>query len=168
MQTNEKGTTLTEAMVTISIAAIITAVGVLGIRGDFLDLASSSQDLRNDLKQARMEASRRGVHYRVTLSSGSYSTERMADPQGDGSWEAAAATIPEVVDLPDHVSLAMDNADTVVEFNSRGLVVGADGEPVEGVVEIVLTDQKDGTQRRISVWPSGQIRAEPTGGGPTS
>ena len=167
MQTNEKGTTLTEALVTISIAAIIMAIGVLGIRRDYLDLGSSSQNLRNDLKQARMEASRRGVHYRVKLSSGSYRTERMADPQGDGSWEVATATSPQVVDLPDHVSLAMDNADLVVEFNSRGLVVGPDGDAEDGVMEIVLTDQSNGASRRIRVWPSGQIQIERPGEDPS-
>jgi hypothetical protein len=155
-------------MVTLSIAAIVMAVGVLGIRRDFLDLSTSSQGLRNDLKQARMDATRRGVHYRVTLSPGSYRTEWLTDPQGDGSWEVAPSTSPQLVDLPDDVSLATEGSGTVVEFNSRGLVVGADGEPVGGVVEIILTDQKDGTQRRIHVWPSGQIRAEQTAGGPTS
>jgi Tfp pilus assembly protein FimT len=156
---NRKGTTFTEALATISLAAIVASLGAVGVSRHYLDMATTGQELLNSLRQARMEATRRGAHHRVALFPTSYRVERMADTDGNGLWEDDSSAPSQQVALPRHLSLAVQNAEvgTLVEFNSRGMVVGEEGEIQDDMIEIVLTDSRSDETMQIRVWPSGQI-----------
>jgi Tfp pilus assembly protein FimT len=162
---NDRGTTLTEALVTIGIAGIVASLGAMGVSRHYLDLTKAGQQLLNELREVRMEATRRGVHYRLALTSESYRAERMVDQDGDGVWEGDALPPIQQIALPSSLSLAVENAQagTIVEFNSRGMVVGEQGEIQDRVIEIVLSDHRDDRTVKVRVWPSGQIEVKREG-----
>jgi len=73
-----------------------------------------------------------------------------------GVWEPEGASLQ--VDLPDGVSLAVQDGDGVVEFNTRGLIEPNAGDAVAEIERLTLTDSRDGRTQQVEVWPSGQVQ----------
>jgi Tfp pilus assembly protein FimT len=159
---NEKGSTIIEAVMTLGIAAIVTSFGALGLNVKFADLATSQQNLMNDLRKARTTAMRRGVHYRVAFADGSYRIERMMPSEEDaGLWEVDDLAEPDEIHLPSQLSVAVAGIaeDPAIEFDSRGMVVPL-SEGSSGVTTVMLTDSNDSNRAAIEIWPSGQIQTK--------
>jgi hypothetical protein len=163
MRLNDKGSTIIEAVVTLGIAGVVAGFGALGLNVRFADLATTQQELINDLRKARTTAMRQGAHYRVTFADGSYRIDRLMESELDDSvWEVDALADPDEVELPSQLSVnvAGSEEDPFVEFDSRGMVV-ARSEGDSGVVTVTLNGSDDSTAE-IEIWPSGQIQKKTT------
>jgi Tfp pilus assembly protein FimT len=154
----QAGTSLAEVMVTLGIITIVMGVGVLGLDRDFLDLDTARQMLVNDLRMARMQATLKGVRFRVTLGAGGYRIERLVDTNGTGNWQVDGSYAAKTVNLPSGYALTSTStagSATTAEFDGRGLLVAQPNGTI-GVISIVLSDD-DGRQKAVKLWPSGQV-----------
>lgn len=158
MRLDQKGSTLPEALVTLALAGVVMAIGAVGLRANYLDLSSAQQNLVNDLRRARMMATRKGVHYRVTFGSGSYQIERMKESElTAGLWQVDEVVEPESIELPAELSLgvASDSGGASVEFDTRGMVVPPSSSTTNEIVTVTLSEGND--EKLVRIWPSGQI-----------
>lgn len=158
---NERGISTVELLVTLGIVAILLAALVQSLDHRHFDLAAASQRLGNDLREARLEASLRGAHFRLTAADDSYSIARLRDEDGDGIWQVDPNYPERSVRLPPGLVLsaaAEDGSPTAAEFNSRGVLVDPAGRAARVIGFVLRRD--DGEERVISVWPSGQVRHE--------
>ncbi len=163
---SQGGSTLTEVLVTIGIVTGLMGVGVLSLSRGYLTLATAKQNLVNDLRRARMQATLKGAHYRFESSGNVYTISRLADSDGDGQWEVDQNSSAKVVELPVGFSVAAaseSGGGYYAEFDSRGLLVPGDDGSL-GIISVVLRDDK-GQLERLHIWPSGQV--EPTSAGTT-
>ena len=152
---DQRGISLIEVLVTIGLFAIIGGIAIPNLNSSSLNLTVALEQILGDVRMARADAITRGAHYRVTLSSESYSVERLQDDDGDGIWEPVGTA--KTVDLPTGIAIVIENGDGVIEFNTRGLVTALpDGTPAE-IEELVLSDTARGKNRDVEIWPSGQI-----------
>jgi hypothetical protein len=124
----------------------------------FLDLSTAQQNLINDLRKARLMATRQGVHYRVVFADGAYRIERMRESTGsEGLWLVDALAEPQRIELPSQVSVGVaGGGSTAVEFDSRGMVVPP--EDAGGEVFTVTLSEGESATARVEIWPSGQIQ----------
>lgn len=152
---SQRGVSLIELLVAIGILGLLIALAVPRLNSSQLQLSTVMQDLVGNLRIARANATSRGAHYLATFSSSSYSIQRLQDDDDDGVWEPMGS--PQQVDLPDGISLTVQNGDGVVEFNTRGLVEPND-DAVAEIERITITDSRDGRTQQVEVWPSGQVQ----------
>jgi len=154
----ERGMSLLELVVTIGLVGVLIAVAVPRLNSSALNMAVTTQNLIGDLRLARAYATSRGAHYRVTISSDSYSVRRLQDTDGDGVWEPDGAFPARDVALPPNISIG-DGAGAAIEFDTRGLMADQpDGTPA-AIVAIHITDAGAGGQDEdLEVWPSGQVQ----------
>lgn len=150
---SQRGMSLIELLVVIGILGLVVAVTLPGLKSSALDLSTATQNLVGDLRIARANAASHSAHYRVTISSESYTIQRLQDNDGDGVWQPTGS--PQSVDLRDGISLNVESGDGVVEFNTRGLVESDNAGPE--IERITLTDSRDGKTKQVEVWPSGQV-----------
>jgi prepilin-type N-terminal cleavage/methylation domain-containing protein len=153
---SERGLSLIELLVAIGILGLLVALALPRINSRQLELSTVTQDLVGNLRIARANATARGAHYRATFSSSSYSIQRLQDDDDNGSWEPEGS--PLQVDLPNGVSLTVQDGDGVVEFNTRGLIEPNAGDAVAEIERLTLTDSRDGRTRQVEIWPSGQVQ----------
>ena len=155
----ESGMTLTELLVTIGILSLLTAIAIPHVNSSIINLSSARDYLLADIRLARGNATGRGAHFRVTLSSDSYVTQRLQDGDGDGIWEPNGAFPSQTVELPSTITIT-EGAGEEIEFDTRGLLIPQpDGTPPP-VIEIALKDSKDERTVEIFVVPSGQVIEE--------
>jgi Tfp pilus assembly protein FimT len=147
---------LVELLVAIGILGLLVALALPRLSNRQLELSAATQDLVSNLRIARANATSRGAHYLVTFSSNSYSIQRLQDDDDDGTWEPKGP--PSQVDLPDGISLTVQDGDGVVEFNTRGLIEPNAGGSVAEIERLTLTDSRDGRTQQVEVWPSGQVQ----------
>jgi Tfp pilus assembly protein FimT len=160
----DRGAGMVDLIVTVGLVAVLLAVAVWSLDRPSLDLEQAFNTLGNDLREARMEATLRGAHFRVSAAGDAYLIERLQDENGDRIWTPDSSYEERRVSLPAGIvvaATAIDGSATAAEFDSRGVLVDpAGGEP--GVVQYTLTSN-DGTTRRVSAWPSGQVRQDRAG-----
>ncbi len=152
---SQRGMGMIELLVTIGIVSVMGMVTLPALKQTDLNLPAANQELIARLRLARGNATSRGAHFRVTLSSDSYSIQRLEDPDSDGVWSPVGAA--EDVELPATVSLAVTDGDGVIEFNSRGLVEPPDDDTQPEVERIVMSSYGDEQSKNIEVYPSGQV-----------
>lgn len=154
---SERGTSLAEVLVTIGIVTTILGVGILGLNRGYLNLTAAKQNLVNDLRQARMQATLKGTHFRFEAMGNKYSIQRLAKSETNGAWSLDPSFAPKVVDLPPGFTITVNSASPapIAEFDGRGLLVPfSTGSP--GIVTVVIIDSKGKTEQ-IQIWPSGQV-----------
>src|SRR4051794_29608572 len=88
---SQRGMSLIELMVTMSVMAIMIAIAVPKLNKSTLNLPVTEQTLIGDIRIARADATSRGVHYLVSIASSSYSVQRLQDNDKDHVWEPDGA-----------------------------------------------------------------------------
>lgn len=154
---SQAGSSLAEVMVTIGIVASVMGMGVLGLERGYLNLTTTKQEIINDLRRARMQATLKGAHFRFEAMGNKYSVTRLADSNGDGTWDVDPAFPAKIVDLPSGFSVVVSSAgaSAAAEFDGRGLLVPpATGS--FGIISVLISDSK-GKSETVQIWPSGQV-----------
>jgi prepilin-type N-terminal cleavage/methylation domain-containing protein len=147
----DSGFSLIELLGAIALLAVMAGVAVPQLRSNTQDLWQAHTLLLGDLRQARAYALTRGDHFRVTLTSATeYEVRRLRDPDRDSVWTPDAEPL-RLRELPAGVTITSSGGSTF-EFNTRGLMISPDQAAV-----LDLTDAQTGSDRRITVWPSGQV-----------
>ncbi len=147
---------------TVGVIAVLMAITVLGLSRRHVDLESAHQELTNVVRELRLRATVKGVHYRLEPQSSSFELRRLHDTDGDGLWDSDPAFSPKLVELPPGISIAvtkLSGGATALEFDTRGVAVDPLGAGAE-VVRLTLTDANFAT-RTVEVWPSGQVQSAP-------
>ena len=158
----EKGFTLLELMVTVSIAAILLAVGVPSYI-TFIDnnrVTSQANDLLYSVNMARSEAIKRGANVRLVSVAGSDWSggwNLVADINNDSDFDDSADVLMQWEALAGDGSLAIvatnSASDTYIEFSPRGALSPSNASFVF-TLEPGDCDAID--SRIISLQPSGR------------
>jgi hypothetical protein len=154
---SQVGSSLAEVMVTIGIVTGLMGVGILSLDRGYMNMTTAKQNLMNDLRQARMQATLKGAHFRFDAASGAYQIVRLSDDDSDGVWETDSDFTPRTIDLPSGygISVYSSGATAVAEFDGRGLLVPqSDGSL--SIVTVTITSE-EGKVESVQIWPSGQV-----------
>jgi type IV fimbrial biogenesis protein FimT len=147
----QRGVTLIELLVTISIAAILLALGVPSM-GDFLRsnrVSGATNDLAAMLYLARSEAVKRGANVTVCPDSDADSTCEATTDWNDGVVVLAnAAPIRRMGAAP---QVTMTNTVNSVIYDSRGVAAA-------GTITLTEGTCPDRTQRQIDIAATGRIQ----------
>lgn len=155
----ERGMTLMELLVVIGIISVLAAIAIPQVNSSIINLSSARDNLLADIRLARGNATGRGAHFRVTLGSDSYVTQRLQDGDGDDIWDPNGAFPSQTVELPSMITIT-EGVGEQIEFTTRGLLIlQPNGDPPP-VIEIALKDSKDDRIVEMSVFPSGQVIEE--------
>lgn len=129
----DKGFSLFELLVAISLIAIVSAMALphyISLRNGYL-LRSAVFNVRSDLQRARSEALRHNTEVKVIFSDGGYSVSRKTiDPGGAEAWAKEFGRSYDAVSF-DMDKTSFGDEDYAV-FNSRGMLTGPKGEVVLG------------------------------------
>jgi len=156
MKRGHAGFSLMELLVVIAMISILGAIAIPSTNRSVLNLPSSALEFEANMRLTRGNATGRGVHYRVAISSNSYDIERLQFNSAAQTWEPDARFAKETVLLPKNISIGL-GAGERVEFNSRGLLEpNPDGTPA-ALVTVELHDENSSQTKMIRLWPSGQI-----------
>lgn len=150
---NQKGISTIEIVVTLAIAAIMAAVAAPALSGRLVALSSATDSLAGAVRLARANSAARGTHFQVTIDTNSVTTERLQ--LSGGSWVPTGDQQYLEFPTPAYVS---SGTGTVIEFDTRGLVVPPSPSTPPSLATIVLTDADTGNTKTLEVWPSGQVR----------
>lgn len=157
---DEKGLSLVEVIVTTAVVGVVLGVSVPNLSPGSIGLTTAKQNLANDLRRIRMDATIRGVHFRVTMGPSSYRIERLRQGSS-GAWEVDPTVTSRQVDLPSDIALAAANPDGAVaniEFNTRGMVAPSTSAESTAPMILTLSQRHSARKDNVEVWPSGQIR----------
>jgi prepilin-type N-terminal cleavage/methylation domain-containing protein len=157
MKRGHVGLSLIELLVVIAMISILGAIAIPSTNRSVLNLPTSAFEFEANMRLARGNATGRGVHYRVVISSNSYDIERLQFNPTVQTWEPDPRFAKETVSLPKNISIGL-GAGERVEFNSRGLLEpNPDGTPAT-LVTVELHDESNGQTRAVRIWPSGQVQ----------
>lgn len=163
----DRGTSGPELMVTIAITVMVLSVGMLGLNQKFIDTSVMAQSVANDVRMARVNAVTRGAHYRVTLGSDWYRTERLQDNNNDRVWDPDTSTPAQLRQMKGGVTLTaatgtQTGGASTLEFDTRGMVVAGAGGTVPSMMTVAITGSTDARAERgtsyLYIWPSGQVQ----------
>ena len=143
--------------VALGIIGLLLALLIPTLKSQDLSLPSATRGLVESLRLTRAGAASRGTHFRVTLHPHSYAIEQLQDRDGDGVWDPDVALPAWRVSLPPTISIST-SADTVIEFDGRGLPTMSSGDSPPAVVTIRLNDARNGQSEAIQIWPSGNVQ----------
>jgi hypothetical protein len=136
--------------------SVIGAMVIPRLNGSDLDLSNTIQTFVSDVRLARAYSVSRGAHYRVSITSNSYSVQRLQDDDGDDVWEPEGS--PQIIELPAEISLSLEGgADGQVEFDTRGLVLPRPDSGLFEIEGVTISDATRGRSALVQVWPSGQV-----------
>jgi len=154
---SQRGVSLVELIVMLGMISVLVAVMIPRLNKSNLNLPLVEQTLVADIRMARANATSKGVHYQVSLSSSSYSVQRLQDDDGDNVWEPDNEFPTQTVELPYGVAIT-EGSDATLEFTTRGLLADdSDGTPAS-VVTVTVHDSDHSQTKTIEVWPSGQVQ----------
>jgi prepilin-type N-terminal cleavage/methylation domain-containing protein len=150
---NQKGISLIEIVATLAIAGVMATVAVPALSGRLIALSSATDSLAGVLKVARANSASRGAHFQVTIDTNSATTERLQ--ASGGSWVPTGDQ--QYVEFPTPAYVSSGSV-TVIEFDTRGLIVPPSPGTPAALETIVLTDASTGNTKTLQIWPSGQVR----------
>jgi hypothetical protein len=143
--------------VATGIVGLLIALLIPTLNSRAIMLSAATRGLVDHLRFARAGAASRGTHFRVTLRTHAYAIEQLQDHDGDGIWAPNGKLPVWHVSLPQTVAIGTA-ADTVIEFDARGLVsAGSQGKTVAPVT-IELKDSQTEQSAVIEVLPSRQVQ----------
>jgi prepilin-type N-terminal cleavage/methylation domain-containing protein len=150
----ETGYSLIEVLVAVSIFGVVALAGLPHLDRGREDINTSIQRVVADMRYARGRAITSGEHYAVEWTgANTYEVQRMR-LGGLGTWEVDR--VERSVELPGHISFALhEDGVERLEFNTRGMMI-ASTKPLWPVI----SDLDHHVDRRLSIWPSGQIYVE--------
>jgi hypothetical protein len=139
-------------MAAIGITAILSAVAIPMWQASSMNILTARRMVSANLRLARANAITKSLHYQVSFPDAGHVAlaAMMQSPAGSGNWVVNTAKV-QTSALPAKTDVPAGSLSTVVQFNTRGMVVNA-----STVVAISLTDTC-GNTKSLQVWPSGQI-----------
>jgi hypothetical protein len=143
--------------VAIGIVGLLVALLIPTLNNRTIMLPTATRGLVDYLRLARAGAASRRAHFRVTLRTHTYAIEQLQDHDGDGIWEPDGKLPVWHVSLPPTVAIGTV-ADTVIEFDARGLVSAGAQDEIVAPVTVELKDSQTKQSAVIEVLPSGQIQ----------
>jgi prepilin-type N-terminal cleavage/methylation domain-containing protein len=153
---DERGMSLIELITVLGLIGLVGALAIPRLNSSTLDLSNTTQTFVADVRLARAYAVSRGAHYRVIITSNSYSVQRLQDDDGDDVWEPEGS--PQTMELPAEISLSFEGgADGQVEFDTRGLVLPRPDSGIYEIEGVTISDAARGRSALVQVWPSGQV-----------
>ncbi len=153
---NAGGFSIIDLLAFVAIFSVLVAAGLPHVDMSRGDIGVSLRRVAADLRWTRARAMTAGEHFAFRVTGGSsYQIERMH--LVGATWQVDE--VVRHVELPAHIAFA-DFSPDVVEINTRGVVVYADGgTPAPWTPRLV--DSKFATERAFTIWPSGQFHALP-------
>jgi hypothetical protein len=146
-----------ELAVAIGIVGLLVALLIPTLNSRAIMLPTATRGLVDHLRLARAGAASREAHFRVTLRTHTYSIEQLQDHDGDGIWEPDDKLPVWRVSLPPTVAIGTV-ADTVIEFDARGLVSAGSQDEIVAPVTVELKDSQTEQSAVIEVLPSGKVQ----------
>ena len=143
--------------VAIGIVGLLVALLIPTLNSRAIMLPTATRRLVDHLRLARAGAASRGAHFRVTLRTHTYAIEQLQDHDGDGIWELDGKFSVWHVSLPPTVAIGTV-ANTVIEFDARGLVFAGSKDETVAPVTVELKDSQTEQSAVIEVLPSGQVQ----------
>jgi hypothetical protein len=143
--------------VAIGIVGLLVALLIPPLNSRAIMLPTVTRGLVGHLRLARAGAATRGAHFRVTLRTHTYAIEQLQDDDGDGIWEPDGKLPIWHVSLPPTVAIGT-TADTVIEFDARGLVSAGSQDETVAPITVELKDLQTEQSAVIEVLPSGKVQ----------
>ena len=153
--TRVRGFTIVELMTVVGLAGIILGMAIPNIPRGTYDLWGSQTQFLADIRAARTWSLTKGDHFRLVVTGATHYEVRRMQLLGTTWIDRVQAPVSSRT-LPAHVSFAAGD-DNIYEFNTRGLLVNPGG-----VENMLLTDNRSGHYRGVTVWPSGQVAPDNT------
>lgn len=147
----QRGNSLIELMVALSILATLVHIAVPMWRAGSMNIVTARKVVIANLREARTNAITKSVHYQVSFAAdkGAVTLSKMLQPTPPATTWAVDTTKVQTSALPK--STQVSTPSVVVEFNTRGMVVNS-----SAVTVISFTDSF-GHTKSLQVWPSGQV-----------
>ena len=153
----EKNWSVIDLAVALGIIGLLLALLIPTLNSPYVALPSATRGLVENLRLARARAANHGAHFRITFHPHSYAIEQLQDHDKDGVWNPDMALPVWRVSLPPTILITV-NADTVIEFDGRGLLtIPSNDSPTDAVI-IRLNDAHNGQSEAIQILPSGKIQ----------
>ena len=144
---------LWEVAMMAAVLVVATGVAVWRLKASPRHIDSAHRELVANLRLCRTQAVADGYHCEVAVTSPtSYRVERMLPPETPTNrWTADTSSSRHIL-LP--VGVTLSQAAGTFEFDSRGSLVN-----MEARTPLTLTDSGYNGQKRVVLWPSGQVDA---------
>jgi hypothetical protein len=163
---------MVDLVVSMGITSLLLATSVISLRSNFTDLGVAAQTVTSELRKTRMNAQTRGAHYRMTLASGWFKSERLQDTDNDGVWQVDTGYPSLQRNFEGGVSMVANTGNVVgtapvVEFDTRGMIVPQAGSTVPNIVTVTINGSTDTNAMHgtlyVYLWPSGQVGLRTSG-----
>ncbi len=132
--------------------AVLSAIAMPGWKANRMNILTARRMVVANLRLARANAITKSIHYQVSFPDTSHVSlsAMQLDPLHPGTWVVDTTKV-QTSALPSRTNVAASSLSTVVEFNTRGMVVN-----VSSMKQISLSDSF-GSTKSLQVWPSGQM-----------
>ncbi|HVN84733.1 MAG TPA: prepilin-type N-terminal cleavage/methylation domain-containing protein [Candidatus Binatia bacterium] len=154
-----RGYSMVEMMVALSVAAIIMAIAIPRLRTQRVNIQTAYRQVIAAFRIARANAISKSTHYQVSFPDSTHvKISPMYEPTpGSGVWVVDTTKVQTQV-LPNRTTINAAAVNTLVEFNSRGIVTNSTiPTPAAGQAPQVDVQDTYGATKSTQVWPSGQI-----------
>jgi Tfp pilus assembly protein FimT len=149
----DRGAPLWEIAALAAVLALATGVAAWRLKAGPRHIESAHRELVANLRLCRTQAVADGYHCEVAVTSPtSYRVERMLPPETPARRWTVDMSSSRDIRLP--VGVTLSQAAGTFEFDSRGSLVN-----MMGRTPLTLTDSGYNWQKRVVLWPSGQVDA---------